>query len=347
MNKRHFKKKELKNRDLSLKKLLALFNEVKRGEYVRKGNCDTKIAQGSPSSKVIVYKSELDFISRCILDYKNIETGGQLFGYWTADRSPVIVYAIGPGTNANHKIAFFKQDVEYLVNVGNVLVHHYGLQHIGEWHSHHKLGLAHPSGHDVSTMAETIKEKCLSQFLLCIGNCSDVESTLNPFNFTLDAGYNYVKAQWIVKDIDSPYRNLIDGELKDLLIQPNTMRPSYNIVGIPKSLSDINTSNEGYWFEEKHNRLVLKSIMDFVESYPNQAHCTIKMDSRNHIQLFVKRQNKDECIYFPSMFPHVAPEIQLNVHGKLIPANYVWNYNGDIFDTFVNYYKSIYNYDGR
>lgn len=342
MNKRHFKKKELKNRDLSLKKLLALFNEVKRGEYVRKGNCDTKIAQGSPSSKVIVYKSELDFISRCILDYKNIETGGQLFGYWTADGSPVVVYAIGPGANANHQVAFFNQDVDYLVNVGNVLVHHYGLQHIGEWHSHHKLGLAQPSRHDASTMADTIKEKRLTQFLLCIGNCSDVESTLNPFNFTLGAGYSYVKARWIVKDIDSPYRSLIDRELKDILIQPTTAKPSYKTVGINKSLSEIELSNDGYWFEDKQNRLLLKSIMDFVESYPNQAHCSIKMDSQNHIQLLVKRHDKEEYIYFPSKFPQVAPEIQLNIHGKSVPANYVWDYNGDIFDTFVKYYKSIY-----
>lgn len=30
------------------------------------------------------YQSELDFVSRCILDRKHIETGGQLFGFWTS-----------------------------------------------------------------------------------------------------------------------------------------------------------------------------------------------------------------------------------------------------------------------
>ncbi len=340
-------KRELKSRGLSIKSLLDFFEDVKRGEYVRKDNRVTLKAQGRPSSNALIYRSELDFISRCILDYKNIETGGQLFGYWTADGSPVVVYAIGPGANANHQVAFFNQDVDYLVNVGNVLVHHYGLQHIGEWHSHHKLGLAQPSGHDASTMADTIKEKRLSQFLLCIGNCSDVESTLNAFNFSLNAGYNYVKAQWTVKNIDSPYRSLIDRELKEILIQPTTAKPSYKAVGISKSLSEIELSNKGYWFEDKQNRLVLKSIMDFVESYPNKAHCSIKMDSKNHIQLLVKRHDIDEYIYFPFKFPQVAPEIQLNIHGKSVPANYVWDYNGDIFDSFVKCYKSLYSYDGR
>jgi hypothetical protein len=57
--------------------------------------------------------------------------------------------------------------------------------------------------------------------------------------------------------------------------------------------------------------------------------------------------HKDEYIYFPSKFPQVAPEILLNVHGNPIPTNYEWDYKGDIFDAFVNCYKSIYNYDGR
>ena len=341
MNMRFFKK-ELKYRGLSIKSLLTFWEDVKRGEYVRKDDCAIQHVQGYPSANAFIYKSEFDFISRCILDYKDIETGGQLFGYWTADGSPVVVYAIGPGSNANHQVAFFNQDVDYLINVGNALVHHYGLQHIGEWHSHHKLGLAQPSGHDASTMAETIKEKNLSKFLLCIGICSDAKSALNPFNFTLNGGYNYVKAQWTVKDIDSPYRSLIDRELKNILIQPKTVKPSYKAAGINKSLSKIKLSNKGYWFEDKQNRLVLKSIIDFIESYQNQAHCLIRMDSQNHIQIYVRRQNKDEYIYFPSKFPQVEPEIQLNIHGKLVHANYVWNYRGDIFDAFVKCYKSIY-----
>lgn len=36
-----------------------------------------------PADTVLVYQSELDYLSRCILDYPHIETGGQLFGYWT------------------------------------------------------------------------------------------------------------------------------------------------------------------------------------------------------------------------------------------------------------------------
>lgn len=116
------------------------------------------INQPEMKGRVIIFQSELDYLSRCILDYPNIETGGQLFGYWTEDGVPVVMYAIGPGSKANHQTAFFNQDVDYLLTLGKLLKEHFGLHHIGEWHSHHHLGLAKPSSHDVHTMNSTIRE---------------------------------------------------------------------------------------------------------------------------------------------------------------------------------------------
>ena len=154
-------KKELRIKGLTIQDLISLWSDIQLGKYIKQNDVKKIIA---PSSKAYIYKSEMEYISRWILDYKNIETGGQLFGYWTASGSPVVVYAIGPGEKANHQVAFFNQDIDYLTSIGNVLVRHYGLHHIGEWHSHHKLGLARPSGHDASTMADTIRQKNLKKF---------------------------------------------------------------------------------------------------------------------------------------------------------------------------------------
>ena len=87
----------------------------------------------SPASKVLIYKSELEYISRCIMDYTDIETGGQLFGYWTSDGVPVVLYAIGPGPYANHQGAFFNQDVNYLetVKAGDEIIITSRLAHAG------------------------------------------------------------------------------------------------------------------------------------------------------------------------------------------------------------------------
>ena len=133
----------------------------------------SQVDESRPSTVAIIYRSEMDYISRCIHDYPNIETGGQLFGYLTENGSPVVCYAIGPGMNANHQSAFFNQDTEYLQSTYNELNRRYGLRYIGEWHSHHQLGLAKPSGHDASTIVHGIRRSNFRHFLLCIGNCDN------------------------------------------------------------------------------------------------------------------------------------------------------------------------------
>ena len=129
----------------------------------------------------------------CIQYYPNVETVAQLYWAWTASGAPRVIYAIGPGPRANHQTTFFNQDVEYLETVG-VKLKEYGLQHIGEWHSHHHLGLPHPSGHDAQTMQNGIVQLNLNRLLLCIGSFNDSGIIINPFNFVRNA--RFVPAQW-------------------------------------------------------------------------------------------------------------------------------------------------------
>jgi len=180
-----------------------------------RNTCETTTSDGV----AITYQSEIEYIKRCIFEYPDIETGGQLFGYWTSFGSPVVLYVIGPGKNANHQTTFFQQDLDYLMEVGNHLVKNMKLQHIGEWHSHHRLGLAHPSGHDADTIINNQKKHHLPWFLLCIGNCNDREATVNPFIFNEGNSF-YNNAQWQVVAIDSPFRDVIDKQLSDILIHP-------------------------------------------------------------------------------------------------------------------------------
>ena len=155
--------------------------------------------------KAIIFKSELAFICKHILEYPDIETGGELFGYWTSEGAPVILYAIGAGPKANHQVTFFNQDKGYLLSEGKILKERYGLQHIGEWHSHHKLGLARPSRHDAHTMISTIQEMHLGRFLLCIGNCTDSTSCLNCFMCEEDG---YKLWGWELINQSSPIRDI-------------------------------------------------------------------------------------------------------------------------------------------
>ena len=172
-----------------------------------------------------IYKSEISFILRCILERPHIETGGELFGFWKDDGTPVVVYAIGPGQNANHEVAFFNQDLEYLTNAGSVLTGKYGLEHIGEWHSHHGLGLAHPSGHDAATIAHGVRAHDRNRFLLCIGTCSEKSASLGGFVFARDRGMDYAHVDWRIIGVDSPFRNVVDWDdsLARIIVHPLTM----------------------------------------------------------------------------------------------------------------------------
>lgn len=333
-------KKELKRKGMTIRDLVSFWSDIQFGKYIMPNN---GTGNSVPSNKAFIYKSEMEHISRWILDYKSIETGGQLFGYWTAGGSPVVVYAIGPGEKANHQVAFFNQDIDYLTSIGNVLVRHYGLHHIGEWHSHHKLGLARPSGHDASTMADTIRQKNLKQFLLCIGNCTDKESSFNPFNFTQDCGYDYIESEWYMYDIESPYRRLIDEDMKKYIINPICKTPCFSTKNIHNLTSYQNVNSEGYWFEDKKNRITLKNMIESLQDNDDINYCSVQLDDNQHVHLNIILNNgKGEHIYFPLGFPKSPPSISSDDFREISP----WQYDGDILSSFINYYNSNH-YDGR
>ena len=174
--------------------------------------------QARPTPLAIIYKSEYQYLGLCILERPDIETGGQLFGHWTSCGTPVISYVIGPGPNALHKNAFFRQDIDYLELVGQLLHDRFGLHHIGEWHSHHRLGLDSPSSYDIKTMTTCVKRRKLGQSLLLIGTCEDDSASVRPFVCDEE---RCVGLGFDVIDSASPVRAEIDRALEDLLIHPS------------------------------------------------------------------------------------------------------------------------------
>lgn len=286
-----------------------------------------------------IYRSEFDYISRCILDYPNIETGGQLFGFFTEEGVPVVCYAIGPGLQANHQVAFFNQDIAYLQKVYNEINSLYGLRYIGEWHSHHKLGLAQPSGHDESTVIHGMKKAKFKHFMLCIGNLNEKnQTTLNSFSFNLNNRPTYICVPWNIKESESPYRSIIDKRLSNILCHPQTKLAVHGnnyIKSTQVPTLRIPNYNKEYWLNEKSNNHVLKCIIEFLSK--NGAVVIPKMDEQNYVCLFVQYENMLEIVKFEDQFPYEAPAII--TQNKSYVAE--WVYNGDIFDSFVLYYTKF------
>lgn len=282
------------------------------------------------SNKAYIYKSELSYLGKYILDYPNTETGGQLFGYWTASGSPVVVFAIGPGPRANHQIAFFNQDVQYLERVGHILVSHFGLMHIGEWHSHHTLGLDKPSGHDAHTMQKSIDWLHLNRFLLCIGNCRGNHYSIKPYIF-IENSSEYSNAEWEIKGDISPYRSQIDSYLTKM----NFTSRQYG-------------SEQQSWFDEKNNRIQLKNMMDHMRSLPYCIDSQAQLFG-NTVELTTTFSDRIEVISFPSNFPKEPISIRIKYHNNTEPVikSMSDKYNtsgcscGNLFEAFIKQYNTL------
>ena len=124
--------------------------------------------------KAVIYASEALRIARFVREYPSIETGGELFGYWTNSGAPVVSYAVGPGRGSVHRDMSFRQNADWLHGLGTDLYDRHALQHIGAWHSHHRLGLNEPSLLDIRTVVRGIEER--SKFLLMIATLDTPKS---------------------------------------------------------------------------------------------------------------------------------------------------------------------------
>lgn len=310
----------------------------------------------------IIFKSELDFIAKSILDYPNIETGGQLFGFFTDNGTPVVQYVIGPGRNANHQVSFFNQDIEYLQNIGRFLNTEYGLHHIGEWHSHHQLGLPRPSGHDQNTMINTIRENQLGQFMLCIGTCDRFRATINPF---ICDDNKCQAVSWDVIDARNHLRLQIDARIKGTSLDQSerietTRRTSPGIqtayVPIGNRMPNPILTNDKpqyareYWMNNKENHPKLKNMLDYVKQITGNQEVKVKLDERGHVHIERRNQMVDfkEDIYFPQDFPSVNPIITRSINGHNIAVNnpLVETLTNDIAQVFTNFYKKFLEQNG-
>ena len=299
---------------------------------------------GEPTSTAIIYQGELDFISCCILDYPSIETGGQLFGFWTAAGVPVVLYALGPGPMSNHQVAFFNQDIDYLTKVGRILTSQFGLQHIGEWHSHHQLGLAHPSGHDAATMTRGIKRQNLGRFLLCIGTCTDNITVVNAFNFSQDSGGDYVHASWDIKPGSSPYRNVVEAnaELSNILTRPLTKEACHGMLKVQSVIDSYKSPmyNDAYWLKDKANNKALKNIIDSLIDRLDEKRCNVQLDPQKIVHLAFSMGGKKMRISFPKGFPDVPPLVMCD-NVDVSAADVVWEYDGEIEAAFMSYWNKL------
>ena len=264
-----------------------------------------------------IYKQDLEYISRCILDFPDIETGGDFFGFWNNLGLPVILYVTGPGKNCYRHSTFFKQDLDFLIDVGNSVYSLFGLQHIGSWHSHHKLSLAVPSYHDCNTMANAININNLDKFFMILGNITDNGgTTINGFLFDKYNKTNYLETEWKVLHSNNIIGNSIDKDLeKHLVYIPKTKKPLLVDLKIVKGKQNevFKLDFEPYsWLASNKGKEELKEIF----SWFNMRFSDAKMFISKAKDLELKAENIS--ILFKHDFPNSHPII--NVEDEILTS---------------------------
>ena len=136
-------------------------------------------SQDNRSFNVVIYEQDYKELCAWVLKKPNIETGGDLFGLWADKHTAVIQLVLGPGERCTRTTVSFYQDIDYLRRVGSYLTENEGVCHIGEWHSHHQLGLARPSGGDENTVWNNMPTYNLKRFVIFIANIQSSKQSYN------------------------------------------------------------------------------------------------------------------------------------------------------------------------
>ena len=88
-----------------------------------------------------IYTGELALLYQLLAESPDVETGGELLGLWSHQGSPTIMLVTGPDSNATRTETHFLQPPDIHMMIERHMWDSFGLQVLGIWHSHHRLGL--------------------------------------------------------------------------------------------------------------------------------------------------------------------------------------------------------------
>lgn len=309
--------------------------------------------------KTLIYSGEADRMAGWIQEYPDLETGGDLFGFWTHSGSPVVQFALGPGPGSRHNISSFFQDRAYLIEAADVLRSRHGLQHIGEWHSHHQLGLAEPSDGDEGTIRNALDRYNFPRFALCIAtlhaeaNKARKKSKKRKWTVNI-ASYlftrseaNYKAATWWVLPEESPIRVALKKSLKTkyykLLFRDPDIDDSWSLTEsshVPRTeavAQPYNPSKDA-WYGKENGKSLLKEIYYALRG--EFKDCRMYVVESEQIA-FTFRINMDEWrVHLPNDFPHSPPLIQVNSEETFMPTN--WQRGDELLQVILAHLKRYY-----
>jgi hypothetical protein len=211
--------------------------------------------RSSEDANVYIFQSEVQAMAGEAKRFPDIETGGDLYGTFTHGNMPVIWLASGPGPKAKHFPMNFEQDVRFINHWQSRLLEEFGLQYVGSWHSHHTIGLDHPSGGDMRAAKNYALNHGRRRTLEIIANHEGGRkqvTTLRPYFYPDAQLGGWVPASFTTLRDESPLRMLLgahEERFSNGLDWRNVPKQSYSLrTSSARSAVDIACQNEGSGF---------------------------------------------------------------------------------------------------
>lgn len=267
--------------------------------------------------KALIYEGELEVMSRFVTDYPRIETGGDLFGFWTHTGSPMVEYVLGPGETAEHHDTAFYQESPFLKSAGAILRDLHGLQHVGTWHSHHRLGLTVPSTGDSSTMQRALDKNGFNAWLLTICNFADKSDRVEMRGYLYHAhgGGERQQSTWLILPGSSPVRAAIEAVKEFPASRPHTAVSTYEaipsttfavVATAPQTASP--TFPNSSFMSTPEGRGELYRLFQGLSALEQDVEILQREDGR--VSLAFHRDSYAFEIVFPHSYPVVKPVIE-------------------------------------
>jgi hypothetical protein len=131
--------------------------------------------------RILLYDSEADRIARFALSSPGVEIGGDLFGFFAPEGTPLVFVASGPGPAAQRDRLHFQQDPDFQARIFKELASEFRLFYLGDWHSHHELDLSQPSGPDDAKLNDLAAKNGWMQLFSLIVQTGSAPSRQNPY----------------------------------------------------------------------------------------------------------------------------------------------------------------------
>jgi hypothetical protein len=273
---------------------------------------------GAPrGNNALIYEGELEIMARFVTDYPSIETGGDLFGFWTHTGSPVIEYVLGPGETAEHEGAAFYQESSFLKSAGDILHDLHGLQHVGTWHSHHRLGLTVPSGGDSNTMQRALDKNGFNAWLLTVCNFADKSDRveMRAYLYHSHGGGEHRQLTWLVLPGSGPIRTAMATVKGFPHAEPRTAASTYE--AIPSTTFAVmaatpQTANPTFpissFMATPEGRGELHRLFQDLSAIERDVEILQREDGR--VSLAFERDGYAFEVVFPHSYPVVKPVVE-------------------------------------